>query len=140
MNLNDCRTIAERDVLVTYRRHLRRKGATEFSAQASALAEEMGGGASLSPEFIDRFTGGTRQLVDGRLRLTPKGRAVLENMAGIGQDPDVYHYWTTCGDYVRAGCGLVRSGLKQEHTNPPQGALMCPVCEEVSTVERTVNQ
>ncbi len=142
MNLNECRTTAERYVVLTYRRHLKRKDATPFTAQGSALAEEMGtGGAVLSPEFVERFTGGQRTLTpDGRLTLTPKGRAVLEEAAGLTERPDLWHEWSPLGDFVRSGCGLVRDGLRKEHAAPPPGSQVCPVCESVSTVERTVNQ
>lgn len=150
MNLKDCKTTDERNVVTTYRRHLKRKGATPMSAQASALAEEVKYGAVLSPNFVHDFTDGTRTLdAQGRLRLTGKGRALLEEAAGISQEPDQYHYWTETGDYVRAGCGLIRDGLKKSEINPPKGAVVCPTCAyvaehgappptiiEVSTVER----
>lgn len=154
MNLSECRTTTERDVVLTYRRHLRRKGASAFSAQASALAEELAGGAVLSPDFIDRFTGGTREIKpNGRLGLTDAGRALLEDMAGIARTPDQWHYWDNLpsGEGIRSGCGIVRGGLRHPQTDPPAGADVCQVCAhvaeyghkppviiEVSTVEREV--
>jgi hypothetical protein len=140
MNLSDCKTTAERDVVVTYRRHLKRKGATPFTAQGSALAEELKYGAGLSPNFVEAFTDGTRTLEAGRLRLTPRGREALESALGINQDPELWHYWSPSGDYVRAACGLVRNGLKQGQDAPPAGAVICPACKTVSTVEREVIQ
>lgn len=136
MNLNECSTTYERDVVLTYRRHLKRKGATPFSAQGSALAEEIGGGAILSWDFVNNFTEGTRELTpDGRITLTRAGREYIEVAAGISADKDEWHVWSPLGDYVRSGCGLVRDGLRQPKDKPPTGARMCSVCESVSTVE-----
>lgn len=147
MNLDDCRNQAERDVIVTYRRHLRRKGATPFSAQGSALTEELAHGTGLSPEFVERFSSpdgvrenATRTLDQGRLRLTRKGRAVLEDLAGIGTDENEWHYWSPIGDYVRSACGLVRDRLDKGQDVPPPGGKVCSTCSTVSTVEREILQ
>lgn len=146
MNLRDCRTQSERDVITEYRRFRRHKGATDFGAQAAALAEVIKYGGLLSPEFVKEFTDGTRYIDDsGRIGLTPKGRAFVEAEAGIGRDPDEWHYWETCGDYVRSGCGLIRDGLRTGKDRPTTGNV-CPTCAHVaehgarqpvvSTVER----
>lgn len=82
MNIADCRTTSERDVLITYRRMLRRKDVTPFHAMGLALAEELTYGADLSPDFVERFTDGTRTFdKDGRLVLTPVGRSTLMSIA-----------------------------------------------------------
>lgn len=146
MNLTDCRTTAERYVIQTYRRHLRRKAASPFVAQGSALREELHYGAELSPDFVERFTSGLRTLDDdGRsLRLTRAGRAYVEAEAGLGSDPNEWHHWTQAGEYVRSGCGLIRSGLKNGSDAAPTTGNLCPTCEQVaqhesvSTVERTI--
>lgn len=91
MNISECRTVTERDVLHTYRRHLRRKGATPFGAQGTALAEELAYGAVLSPEFVERFTdidgGACRVVEDGRVRITPHGREVMDRIVSTVEAP-----------------------------------------------------
>jgi hypothetical protein len=146
---SECRTTAERDVLETYRRHVRRKDATPFSAQGSALAEEVANGAIFSPEFLQRFSScgcedcpGTREFNEqGRIVLTPHGRTLLERAAGIGSDPNEWHYWFPGSGYVRSGCGLIRGGLanwsEAGHSrleDLPRTGKVCGVCSDVATV------
>lgn len=79
-----CRTTVEHDVWVAYRRHLRRKGATVFGCIGSALAEALKEGAQLSPDFVERFSCGTRILDETGIHLTPHGRAILANENSFG--------------------------------------------------------
>lgn len=68
----------ERNVVITYRRHMKRKGATPFTCYGSALREEIEFGAVLSPEFVERFSDGTRTYDErGNIVLTRKGKDVL---------------------------------------------------------------
>lgn len=83
VHVADCRTQAERDVIVTFRRIRRRKGMTDFYAMGLALAEEMKYGADLSPDFINEFSDGTREVkVNGTIGLTDYGRAILREATG----------------------------------------------------------
>lgn len=98
MHAIHCRTTAERDVLVTYRRLMRRNGAHWFGACVSAIVEELDYGANLSPNFVERFTAHTRTLVEdatmrgGRIVLTPWGQAVRRAIEAGDTMPVLMHH------------------------------------------------
>lgn len=136
MRLNECRTTAERDALVTVRRYLRRKGMTWFAAVGLGLAEELKYGSHIGPNFVERISDGTRMIDErGMLALTKKGYAALREEAGIGDLSTVeslWHYWTETNEYIRSGCGLIRKGGTAGQQVPPADESVCAECAYVA--------
>lgn len=117
-------------------------GAKRLRLMSDTIAEYLRDGRLVSPEFVDYATRGTRVLVDGRLRLTDKGRDMLD-MPVREVDVTVVevedHYFHEVPGGVRAVCGgtSVLPSMLSLVDQPAPGAGTCSSCWSIVNKARS---